>query len=89
MDPTIASEIATIEAALRTTLDDLGARPPGSAGREHTRELVRQAHELADRLSRTVDRLDDDDAAEGARRVAAYLAAQLAVLERDQTTALH
>ena len=67
-------------------LDDISVREAMGAGRDRTRALVEQARELAERLSRMVDRLDDDDAAEGLRRMAAYLHAHLAVLERDWST---
>ena len=86
MDSALASEIARLEEALRTTLDDISVREAMGAGRDRTRALVEQARELAERLSRMVDRLDDDDAAEGLRRMAAYLHAHLAVLERDWST---
>jgi len=83
MDTNLATEIARIEAALRNTLDDIHLRTAAGAGREHTRTLVTHARALAERLQRSVDRLDDDDDAEGMRRMAAYLAAHLTVLERE------
>jgi hypothetical protein len=90
MDSTLASEIARIEDQLRATLDDISSRVAVGAGREHTHALVQHARELADALERTVGRLDDDDAAENVRRMAAYLAAHLVVLERDSGgSALH
>jgi len=90
MDAAIASEIARIEDQLRDTLDDIGARVAVGGMGEHTLALVQRARTLADALERTVDRLDDDDDAEGMRRMAAYLAAHLAVLERDSGgTAIH
>jgi hypothetical protein len=90
MDPNLATEIARIEDQLRATLEDISTRVAVGAGREHTHALVQQARELADALERTVGRLDDDDDAEGVRRMAAYLAAHLVVLERDSAgTALH
>jgi len=90
MDTTLASEIARIEDELRTTLDDISARVAVGAAREHTHALVQQARELADALERTVERIDDDDDAEGVRRMAAYLSAHLLVLERDSSgTAVH
>jgi hypothetical protein len=84
MDTDLATEIARIEAALRNTLDDIHLRTAAGAGRDHTRTLVTQARALADRLQRSVERLDDDDDAEGMRRMAAYLAAHLTVLEREE-----
>jgi hypothetical protein len=90
MDTDLVTEIAHIEAALRNTLDDIHLRTAAGAGREHTRTLVSQARALADRLQRSVERLDDGDDAEGLRRTAAYLAAHLVVLERDDgSTAVH
>jgi hypothetical protein len=90
MDATLASEIARIEDQLRSTLDDISARVAVGAEREHTHTLVQQARELADALERTVGRLDDDEDAEGVRRMAAYLSAHLVVLERDSSgAALH
>lgn len=91
MDPTIATEIARIEDQLRATLDDISSRVAVGAAREHTHALVQHARELAEALERTVDRLDNDEAAEGVRRMAAYLSAHLVVLERDSagSTALH
>jgi hypothetical protein len=86
MDATPTSEIARLEDELRNALDDIVAREAMGGGRDRTQALVRQARALADRLARMVDRLDDDDAAEGLRRTAAYLQAQLAVLERDWTS---
>ena len=83
MDPSLTSEIAHLEDALRNALDDIMIREAMGAGRDRTQTLVQQARALADRLARMVDRLDDDDTAEGLRRMAAYLHAQLAVLERD------
>jgi anti-sigma factor ChrR (cupin superfamily) len=87
MDTHVASEIARIEHQLRAALEDISARVAVGAAREHTLALVRQARALADTLERTVDRLDDDDGAEGLRRMAAYLSAHLVVLERDSTGA--
>ena len=90
MDANLSTEISRIEAALRNTLDDIHLRTAAGAGREHTRTLVTQARALADRLQRSIERLDDDEDAEGLRRTAAYLAAHLVVLEReDGSTALH
>jgi hypothetical protein len=90
MDPTLATEIARIEDQLRATLEDISTRVAVGAERERTHALVQQARDLADALERTVGRLDDDDDAEGVRRMAAYLAAHLVVLERDSAgTALH
>ena len=90
MDPALASEISRIEDQLRATLEDIGTRVAVGAGREHTQALVQHARELADALERTVGRLSDDDDAEGARRMAAYLSAHLVVLERDSAgSALH
>ena len=88
MDRNLATEIARIEDQLRTTLDDISARVAVGAAREHTHALVRHARELADSLERTVGRLDEDDDAEGVRRMAAYLSAHLLVLERDSTGAV-
>ena len=87
MDTSLASEIARIEDQLRETLDDISARVAVGAAREHTHTLVQHARELADALERTVGRLDDDEDAEGVRRMAAYLAAHLVVLERDSSGA--
>ena len=84
MDANLATEIARIEAALRNTLDDIHLRTAAGAGREHTRTLVTQARALAERLQRSVDRLDESDDAEGLRRLAAYFAAHLTVLERGE-----
>jgi hypothetical protein len=90
MDAAIASEIARIQDQLRATIDDISARVAVGAAREHTLALVQHARELADTLERTVERLDHDDDAEGVRRMAAYLAAHLVVLERDSRgTAIH
>ena len=90
MDPNLATEIARIEDQLRSTLEDISTRVAVGAGREHTLALVQHARELADALERNVGRLDDDEDAEGVRRMAAYLAAHLVVLERDSAgTALH
>jgi len=86
MDANLATEIARIEAALRNTLDDIHLRTAAGAGREHTRTLVTQARALAERLQRSVDRLDDSDDAESLRRLAAYFAAHLTVLERDEAS---
>jgi hypothetical protein len=87
MDRVLATEIARVEEALRSALDDITIREAVGAGRGRTQELVGQARELADRLSRMVDRLGNDEDAEGVRRMAAYLHAHLAVLERDWASA--
>ncbi|HSV20559.1 MAG TPA: hypothetical protein VLR71_19260 [Casimicrobiaceae bacterium] len=90
MDPTLATEIARIEDQLRATLEDISTRVAVGAGRERTHALVQQARDLADALERSVGRLDDDEDAEGVRRMAAYLAAHLVVLERDSSgTSVH
>ena len=87
MDPTLATEIARIEDQLRATLEDISTRVAVGAAQEHTHALVQQARDLADALERSVGRLDDDEDAEGVRRMAAYLAAHLVVLERDSAGA--
>jgi hypothetical protein len=90
MDTAVASEISRIEHQLRAALEDISARVAVGAAQEHTLALVRRARDLADALERTVERLDDDDDAEGLRRMAAYLSAHLVVLERDSAgTAIH
>ena len=90
MDSTLATEIARIEDQLRATLEDISTRVAVGAGREHTHALVQHARDLADALERSVGRLDDDEDAEGVRRMAAYLAAHLVVLERDSAgTSVH
>lgn len=88
MDTAVASEIARIEHQLRAALEDISARVAVGAGREHTLALVRRARDLAEMLERSVDRLDDDDTAEGLRRTAAYLSAHLVVLERESSGTL-
>jgi hypothetical protein len=90
MNTAIASEIARIEHQLRATIEDISARVAVGAAREHTFVLVRHARTLAEELERAVERLDDDEDAEGMRRMAAYLSAHLVVLERDSAgTAIH
>jgi hypothetical protein len=81
MDRALAAEIDTIEGALRSTLDDM-AEYAAEDEEQAAVALVSCARQLADKLTYAVDRLDDDDDADTARRKAAYLAANLAMLER-------
>lgn len=78
MDRALAQAISQAGGALSALLDDitlaaLEGRDPDS--------LVTQARDLADVLTDIVYRLDDDVHAEHARRMAAHLAANLALLE--------
>lgn len=81
MDSELAVQITTVEGALRATLDSLEAHAGDGSD---TRELIRRARALAAELKETVERLDDDDESEGARRNAAYLETKLAVLEKPR-----
>lgn len=78
-----ASAIAQIEAALRSTLDDIESRVRNGAGRSTVTELVRHARELARLLDEAVDRLEPDPDTESARRVAGGLQVDLEQLERE------
>jgi hypothetical protein len=82
MDRVRASAIAQIEAALRSTLDDITSRVRDGAGRSTVSELVRHARELARLLDQAVERLDPDGDSESARRVAGGLQVDLEALER-------
>lgn len=90
MDRVHASAIAQIEAALRSTLDDITSRVRNGAGRSTVSELVRHARELARLLDQAVDRLDPDPDTASARRVAGDLQIDLEQVERDLANrALH
>jgi len=83
MDRARASAISQIEAALRSTLDDITSRVRDGAGQSTVAELVRHARALARLLDGAVERLGPDPDAEGARRVAGDLHLDLDLLERD------
>jgi len=90
MDRMRASAIAQIEAALRSTLDDIESRVRNGAGHSTVSELVRHARELARLLDEAVERLGPDPDVESARRVAGNLHVDLEQLERDLANrALH
>ncbi|HSV20556.1 MAG TPA: hypothetical protein VLR71_19245 [Casimicrobiaceae bacterium] len=90
MDRVRASAIAQIEAALRSTLDDITSRVRNGAGRSTVTELVRHARELARLLDQAVERLDPDGDSQSARRVAGDLHIDLEALERELANrALH
>ena len=90
MDRAHASAIAQIEAALRSTLNDITSRVRNGAGRSTVSELVRHARELARLLDQAVDRLDADPDTASARRVAGDLQIDLEQVERDLANrALH
>ena len=77
-----ANEIATVEAALRGTLDDIAAQSALASDGVPV-QLVMRAWRLADHLRLAVDALDDDDEQSNAvRRTAANLEAYLTRLER-------
>jgi hypothetical protein len=83
MDRVRASAIAQIEAALRSTLDDITSRVRDGAGKSTVTELVRHARELARLLDGAVERLGADPDLESARRLAGALHLDLDLLERD------
>jgi hypothetical protein len=83
MDRVRASAIAQIEAALRSTIDDITSRVRNGAGQSTVAELVRHARELARLLDGAVERLGSDPDIESARRVAGDLHLDLDLLERD------
>ena len=90
MDRVRASAIAQIEAALRSTLDDITSRVRNGAGRSTVTELVRHARELARLLDQAVERRDPDGDSASARRVAGDLHIDLEALERELANrALH
>jgi hypothetical protein len=88
VEQVLASEIAAIERALRATLEDIAAGAALSADGVPLERVI-DAWNLVDHLSIAVDRLEDDEEAESARRRATYLAAQVARLERRLMDTVH
>jgi len=83
MDPGLAQAISEAGSVLRTLLDDITL---AALSGDDPRPLVEQARDLADVLTDIVLRLNEDGTAEDARRMAAHLAADLALLENILST---
>lgn len=78
MDPALALLIAEAGGALRLRLDDITL---AALSGQSPRALVNEARELADALTSAVLLLGESPDAEDARRTAAHLVADLALLE--------
>ncbi len=77
-----ADEIATVQGALRTTLRALAVCAIRASDQGTFDRLATRARTLADRLADAVYDLDDEMAADSARRTAAGLLERLVDLER-------
>jgi len=78
MDSGLAQAISEAGVVLRNLLDDITL---AALNGEDPQPLVAQARDVADVLTDIVLRLNEDRTAEDARRMAAHLAADLALLE--------
>ena len=80
MDRDLTGRIMDLGGSLRLMLDDIALE--GLRGGS-TEALVKRARDLADELTDAVDALGENHGAMAARRMAAYLAANLATLENS------
>jgi len=85
MDPVLANLIAEAGGALRARLDDIAS---AALSGDDPHGLVAEARELADAITSAVFLLDESAEAEHARRTAAHLVANLALLENILDPAL-